>query len=272
MKRVLVAGAGYIGGKVIELFRKNGWEAIGLSLQGNDGLLSCDLGSPQEVNTLPEVDVVVHCAASGRGGADAYRRVYFDGAKNLMARYPGKSLLFTSSSSVYPQVDGEVVTEESAATPERETGRILLAAEAEIVSAGGIVARLAGIYGPGRSSFFRKFIAEDAQLEASGARVMNQIHQEDAANAIYFLLGLGRGQGGEIYNVCDSSPLSQVEIYQGLIDRFGGSMPPSVPRDLNRKRGWTNKRVSNQKIRDLGWVPKYKSFLEGVESLTKAGF
>ena len=38
-------------------------------------------------------------------------------------------LLFTSSTSVYAQTDGSVVTEESPAIPDRETGSLLLAAE-----------------------------------------------------------------------------------------------------------------------------------------------
>ena len=63
-----------------------------------------------------------------------------------------RRLLFTSSTSVYSQRDGSWVTEESETKPARETGRILLETEKLVLERGGMVARLAGIYGPGRSA------------------------------------------------------------------------------------------------------------------------
>jgi nucleoside-diphosphate-sugar epimerase len=44
-------------------------------------------------------------------------------------------------------------------------------------------------------------------------------------------------------------------------------LPATGPRDLNRKRGWTNKRVSNKKLRALGWKPQYPSFREGLTDM-----
>ena len=149
MKRLLVLGAGYLGAEVMGVFRRNGWEVFGASLSGGGGLLCCDVSDPGSVATLPDVDAVVHCAASGRGGEDAYRRVYLDGCRNLVARFPAVKVVFTSSSSVYGQVDGEVVTEESEADPGRETGRVLLESERVVLDAGGVVVRLAGIYRAG---------------------------------------------------------------------------------------------------------------------------
>jgi len=35
---------------------------------------------------------------------------------------------------------------------------------------------------------------------------------------------------------------------------------------MNRKRGWTNKRVSNARLRSLGWVSRYPSFFDAVAS------
>ena len=70
-------------------------------------------------------------------------------ARNICARFSrGAALAFTSSTSVYAQGDGEWVTEESPAEPDRETGRVLRATEEFVLAGGGIVARLAGIYGP----------------------------------------------------------------------------------------------------------------------------
>ena len=196
------------------------------------------------------------CASSGRGGGDAYRQVYLEGCRNLVQRFPDARLLFTSSSSVYAQVNGERVTEESETVPDRETGKILLEAEQVVTGAGGVVARLAGIYGPGRSVLLRKFQSGEAVIEDDGKRFINQIHRDDAAKAVFHLLTLDEFSGGEIFNVSDSGSLSQLEVYQGLARIFGKDLPPFGPRDLNRKRGWTHKRVSNEKaqVEGLGAV------------------
>ena len=44
-------------------------------------------------------------------------------------------------------------------------------------------------------------------------------------------------------------------------------MPPTGPRDPDRKRGWTHKRVSNAKLRATGWEPRFPCFLDAVESI-----
>lgn len=267
MNKVLVVGAGYLGGEVVRGFREVGWNVQGASLGGGEGLIACDVSDPGSVSSLPDADAVVHCAASGRGGENAYRRVYLEGCRNLVRRFPEARLVFTSSSSVYTQQDGEPVTEESETIPDRATGEVLLEAEKVILDAGGVVARLAGIYGPGRSVLLRKFLEGEAVIEEDGRRFINQIHRDDAARAILHLISLEPFPAGEIFNVADSVTLSQLEVYQGLAEIFGKDLPPSGPRDLNRKRGWTHKRVSNAKLRASGWEPDYPGYLDAVADL-----
>ncbi len=264
MKKLLVIGAGYLGDEILSVFREGNWAATGVSLNGGEGLLECDVSDAESVNALPDADAVVHCAASGRGGEDAYRRVYLEGCRNLVRRFPEARLVFTSSSSVYGQTGGEVVTEESEADPGRETGKILLEAERVVLDAGGSVVRLAGIYGPGRSVILRKFLSGEAVIEEDGSRFLNMIHRDDAARAVFHLVAAAKFPDGEIFNVCDTVTRSQREIYAGLAEIFGRDLPPSGPRDLNRKRGWTNKMVSNAKLRRLGWGPVFADFLAAV--------
>ena len=267
MMRILVIGAGYLGTEVMRLFRASGWEAMGAALGGGEGLLACDVGDAGAVRGLPDADAVVHCAASGKGGEDAYRRVYLAGCRNLVERFPGARLLFTSSSWVYAQLDGELVTEESATEPDRGTGKILLEAERVITEAGGVVARLAGIYGPGRSVLLRKFLDGDAVLEDGGGRYINQVHRDDAARAVFHLGTMDPYPSGEIFNVADSATMTQMEVYEGLARIFQRELPPHGRRDLNRKRGWTHKRVSNEKLGASGWKPAYPCFLDAVAGL-----
>ncbi len=159
------------------------------------------------------------------------------------------------------------MTEESDTIPDRATGEILLESERVILDAGGVVARLAGIYGPGRSVLLRKFLEGTAVIEEDGQRFINQIHRDDAARAILHLISLHPFPAAGIFNVSDSVTMTQLEVYKGLAEIFGKELPPSGPRDLDRKRGWTHKRVSNTKLCATGWEPEYPSFLEAVPGL-----
>jgi len=154
------------------------------------------------------------------------------------------------------------VSEESPAEPERETGRILRAAEERVLAAGGVVARLAGLYGPERWALRQRFLDGHAVLEDGGGRWLNQIHRADAAAALGLLLDPATPVG--IYNVADGSPATQREIYAAFAAHFGRELPPYGPADLSRKRGWTHKRVSNAKLCALGWRPIYPSFREAL--------
>ena len=264
--KLLLVGHGYLGQEVARRFRDAAWEVMSVSLHGGDGALACDVSDEVAVQGLPEVDAIVHCAASGRGGPEAYQQVYVDGCRHLVQRYPGKLLLFTSSTSVYAQTDGSVVSEESPAVPDRETGKLLLEAEDVVLQAKGIVARLAGIYGPGRSVILKKFLSGEAILEDDGSRYLNQIHRDDAAEAICHLVC---GQKSGIYNVSDSTPLTQRACYEVLSQQFDQPLPPSGPRDLHRKRGWTHKQVSNLKLRSTGWEPRFPSFLDAAPAVAR---
>jgi nucleoside-diphosphate-sugar epimerase len=273
-QHLLICGSGYLGQAIANTAADRGYEVSTCSLSGGNGSHTCDLGSEESVNMLASMidppDLIVHCASSGKGGPPAYERVYRDGIRHLRSAFPDALILFTSSSSVYGQTDGGIVTEESPAEPDRETGRILIETEKLTTASGGIVCRLSGIYGPGRSVTLKKFLQTEAVIEEDGRRFLNQIHRDDAVSAILHLLSIATDETmscavrGQIYNVSDSCPLSQKTTYQGMADYFKRPLPPTGPRDENRKRGWTHKQVSNAKLRSLGWDPQYPSFLDAM--------
>lgn len=264
---LLLIGHGYLGQAITREFRDHGWNVTPVSLSGGDGSIACDVGDREAVERLPAADFIVHCAASGRGGAEAYQRVYVDGCRHLVDTFAGIPLLFTSSTSVYAQIDGCIVMENSPAIPDRETGSLLLEAEQVTLHAGGIVTRLSGIYGPGRSVILKKFLSGTAVIEEDGRRFLNQIHRDDAARAIFHLASMRPVPCGEIFNLSDSTPLSQHACYEKLGELFPRPMPPAGPRDLNRKRGWTHKQVSNEKLRNTGWQPQFPSFIAAAVSI-----
>jgi nucleoside-diphosphate-sugar epimerase len=224
--KLLLIGQGYLGEAVTRVFREGGWDVAATSLSGANDTISCDVGNPADVSNLPEADFIVHCAASGRGGAEAYQQVYVNGCRNLTEKFPGVPLLFTSSTSVYAQTDGSVVTEESPAIPERETGRLLLEAENITTAAGGIVARLAGIYGPGRNQLL-SLIDGTAKRVIRQGQVFSRIHVEDIANVLQ--ASMAKPNPGGAYNVCDDEASPPQDVVEHGATLLGLPVPPAIP-------------------------------------------
>jgi len=275
MPRILIAGCGYVGQATADLFHAAGWDVEGWTASEESAAAlsakpypSCqvDMSNCDQVSERPGTfDAVIHCASSRGGGVESYRRIYLNGARNLIDRFAETNLLFTSSTSVYAQRDGSWVTEESETNPARETGRVLLEAEKLVLERRGTVARLAGIYGPGRSALLSKFLAGTAIIDPESDRFVNQVHRDDIASAIFFLLTRETPRT-QIYNVVDDQPTLQTECYRWLAQRLGRPLPPIGKSMELRKRGDSNKRVSNANLRSLGWTLQYPTFVDAMET------
>ena len=63
----------------------------------------------------------------------------------------------------------------------------------------------------------------------------------------------------------DNQPLTQRECYEWLATKLDRPAPPITRQTGDRKRGASNKRVSNQKLQELGWTPKFPNFKIGME-------
>jgi nucleoside-diphosphate-sugar epimerase len=273
MPRILIAGCGYVGQATGDLFHAAGWAVEGWTHSAKSAarlstkpypVYAVDISDQAQIRARAGAfDTVIHCASSSGGGVEAYRQIYLNGARNLLVRFSGSQMLFTGSTSVYAQSDGSWVTEESETKPAREEGRILLETEDLVLGDGGIVARLGGIYGPGRSALLTKFLSGTAMIDPENDRFINQVHRDDIAGALFLLLNrpsLGR----EIYNVVDDQPVLQSECYRWLAERMNRPVPPIGKANGQPKRGASNKRVSNAKLRRLGWVPQYRTFAEAM--------
>jgi nucleoside-diphosphate-sugar epimerase len=290
-RKCLIVGCGYVGLALgIELIRR-GHEVFGLRRSSlaeaelkNAGItpLHADVTQPETLKNLPrDFDWVVNCAASGGGGADEYRKVYLEGNRNLiewLADAPPKKFLYTSSTSVYGQNDGSIVTEQSAAEPEADTARVLVETEKFLFEAAhgsqghsphqlyfpAVILRVAGIYGPGRGHWFKQFLRGEAKIEGGGLRWLNMIHRDDLIGVI--IAALERGTPGEIYNATDNEPVTQLKFFEWLAAKLNRPMPPKIPADAEvwRKRGATNKRVSNERLRaELKYEFKFPDFRAG---------
>lgn len=280
--RVLIIGCGYVGFPLGAELAREGHDVFGLrrTRAGEDSLnaagihpLIADIAVAEDLAKLPAgFDWVVNCVASRGGTAEDYRRVYLRGMRNvvewLAPTSPGK-FVYTGSTSVYGQTDGSQVDESSATEPLVETARVLLETEALLVRVArqkgfpAVILRLAGIYGPDRGYWIKQFLNNEARLDGKGERILNMIHRDDVIGTI--IAALKDGRPGEIYNAVDDEPVSQHDFFEWLAMRLGKPMPPVVVADGgSRKRGVTNKKVSNRKLKaELGYGFKYPSFREG---------
>jgi len=257
---LLIAGHGFLG---TEITAQSPYPVTALNRNAEGIALACDITNPNELTKLTVNPThIIHCASSGRGGGpDRYRDIYVTGLKALITRFPDAHITFTSSTSVYSQTDGSIIHEDAETLPSRETGNILLEAEQIALAQGGTIIRLAGLYGENRSHLFKTYMKGDATIEGDGSRHLNQIHRVDAASAILHLIE--KKQTG-LFNGADSTPLTQKNCYEKLSRLTGRPLPPTGPLKLNSKRGWSDKQVSNKKLRDTGWTPQYPSFLDAV--------
>lgn len=286
--RALIVGCGYVGLPLGAELVRLGHTVFGLrrSAATNDELqrvgiapLQADITQPETLRNLPrDFDWVVNCVASGGGGVDEYRLLYLKGMRNLIEWLVPSTqrtsveiprIVYTSSTGVYGQNDGSLVDETSPTEPATETARVLVETEQVLLAAGreknfpAMVLRAAGIYGPERGYLLKQFLRGEARIEGAGARTLNMIHRDDLIRAI--IAALERGRGGEVYNAVDDEPVSQLEFFQWLAAKLGKPLPPVVCEDsaAPRKRGLTNKRISNWKLRtELGFAfthPDYRS-------------
>jgi nucleoside-diphosphate-sugar epimerase len=281
MPRALIAGCGYAGKATADLLFTRDWQVEGWT-QSEESAQECAAGpypvravdisnAAEMANYKNDFDAVIHCASTRGGDVDLYQQIYLRGAVNLLERFKRSRMIFTSSTSVYAQTDGSWVTEESVTEPSRETGRILLETEKLVLASGGTVARLAGIYGPGRSALLRKFLSGEAVIDPENDRFVNQVHRDDIASALALLLDR-QSNGGEIYNVVDDEPIRRSDCYKWLARKLNRPLPSNAKSTSGRKRGDSNKRVSNAKLRGLGWKPRYHNFAEAMENSVLPSF
>lgn len=287
-----IAGCGYLGGAVARAVRQAGARVTALTHNVATAAALAEAGMTPLVASLADetwharvagpVDFILNCVGAGGGDLAAYRRSYYDGMQSLLAWAfagggPGATLVYTSSTSVYPQDAGELVDEDFPVGATSPQSGILVATEELVrhpaaLSAPGtwpfprrFVLRLAGIYGPERQHFSRQ--VRSGSVSGQADAWMNLIHRDDAVAAVLAAWTAPAAVAGGVYNVVDSAPARRGEAAAWLAERFG--VGPVTFTGLARgSRGLPrNRRISNQRLqRELGWAPGYPSFREGCET------
>jgi nucleoside-diphosphate-sugar epimerase len=276
-KSCLIVGCGYVGKPLADRLIHQGW-SVGAVVKSREsyqrlagGELTVFKGDVSDAafwnGLTADWDCIVYCPSTGGGGIEAYQQIHDVGLSHcLQWMKPQARLIYTSSTSVYGQTDGEWVDESSPTEPLSESGAELVKAERRVCGAGQIVLRLGGIYGPDRGVLLKRLRESKGMIPEAHPKWLNLICLNDILAAIQHGLE-GRLKASEVYNVIDSEPASYREIYRWLCQQLNLPLPPTGTPDYFGKRGMTNKRVSNQKLRDAGWAPDYPSFREGYQEL-----
>jgi len=290
--RVAILGCGYVG---IELGRQlsDSHDVVGVR-RSEDGVaaiedagftgVQADITDAVDLRAVPDADVLVFAASSGGRGADAAREIYVEGQRTVLDVFADREdsperYVYTSSTGVYGDHDGDWVDEETEIEPTTEKTEVL--AEAERVALDnaaesgidGTVARYAGLYGPERYRLERYI--EGPVTEG----YLNMVHRDDAAGSVAYLLREDLARG-EVVLVVDDEPVSKWEFADWLAEECGVESPPKRTKgqrleesdlsDAAQRRILTSKRCHNDKLRELGYEFRYPTFREGYRDCIDA--
>jgi nucleoside-diphosphate-sugar epimerase len=175
-------------------------------------------------------------------------------------------VILSSSTGVWGDEDGRIVTEETPAHPTREAGQVLLEAEALLRShprGPGVALRFAGLYGPGRLPRIADLRA-GTPIAADPDSWLNLVHVDDAAEIVRLVAATPHPR--PLYVVSDGRPVRRREWY-GRLAALSASPTPQWDPAAPRVRG-ADKRVDPAVLfRDLPISLAYPDALAALAEL-----
>lgn len=262
--RVVLAGVGDLNRRVARRFLDRGHEVVGLRRSSPDAALgfeqhSLDLAT-QDWPDL-EADWVVMALSAPERTAEGYRQGYVEPVRRLREslgrwRRPPSRVIVVGSSRVYGVDDGRDLDEDSPIEPADWAGEQLATMEAEVdaLPVPATVARLSGIYGPGRD-WLRRMARSLDEKPPKGNHWTNRIHIEDAASALAHLVL--EAPFAERYLVTDRRPAPLYEVLSYLRELEG--LPPI---DIVPEVGG-GKRLRSDRLAGTGFDWRYPDYRAG---------
>jgi len=194
-----------------------------------------------------------------------------------LVRLPGLAWTgYLSTTGVYGDSGGAWVDETTPVAPQTERAKRRAAAEAAwlALTPPAHVFRLAGIYGPGRSTL-DQVRAGTARRIVKPGQAFSRIHVADIAQVLE--ASIDRPNPGAIYNLCDDQPAASAEVVAYACGLLGVEPPPEIPFDQAQLSGLSlsfygeNRRVSNARAkRELDLELLYPTYREGLRALAEA--
>jgi nucleoside-diphosphate-sugar epimerase len=229
---------------------------------------------PLAAEALDGVTHVVVSAPPGDDGDPVLRQLAADFAARARQF---QWVAYLSTTGVYGDHSGGLVTEETPLTPNTERGEKRLLAETQWLDlwrASGLpvhIFRLAGIYGPGRNQLL-SLLDGTAKRVIKQGQVFSRIHVEDIANVLE--ASIAHPAPGTAYNVCDDEASPPQDVVEYGAKLLGLPVPPGIPfeqADLSpmaRSFYADSKRVSNARIKqDLGVKLSFPTYREGLGAI-----
>ena len=185
-------------------------------------------------------------------------------------------LCYFSTVGVYGDFNGGWIDETAPTHPINERSRHRVEAEVawrDYAQSRGLpllILRLAGIYGPGRSSF-DKLREGTARRIVKPGQVFNRIHVEDIGRVTQ--LAAQRRLAGT-FNLADDEPAPPQDLVTYAAEKLGMAPPAEIAFDkaemtpMARSFYSDNKRVSNKAIKQaLGIDLLYPTYVQGLDAI-----
>jgi nucleoside-diphosphate-sugar epimerase len=284
-KQLVVFGAGYVGAALVDralgggakvaALTRNLERAEALRARGAEVLVA-DIATPEAwIGQLDcRFDYVVNCVSGGGAGVDGYHRSYIDGLRSLLqwaeATNQEGRLVYTGSTSVYAQGEGQRVTEADPAIGRDERSAILVQAEALALGWPGVatVLRLAGIYGPGRHYLLDELRAGAIAIAGRAGHHLNLIHRDDVVGAIEQVLQAeAEAVDRQVFNVADDGPAPKGEVVHWLAQRLHRPAPTFETAAPGRRGLVPDRVIANDRLKRLGWRPSFANYRAGYEAI-----
>ena len=284
---VLILGAGFSGSAIAKAFLPLAQSVTGTTRSEDKlaGLLALGIDalvydgttiSPELAAAMKRTTHLIQSIAPGRDGDPMMR----PGTPSLAELMPNLEWAgYLSTVGVYGDHGGAWVAEDASLEPISARSVERVAAEQAWLAVGQVqnipvaVLRLSGIYGPGRNAFCN-LAAGTARRLIKPNQVFNRIRVEDIAGATVFLSG--RSIGG-VFNITDHEPAPPQDIVAEAARLMGVAPPPEMPFEtaelspMARSFYGENKRVSNTRLRDLGFVFRFPDYRISLAELWSNG-
>ena len=281
-----VVGCGYVGSTAARHFAQLGLEVTGTTTSPSRLQELCDLvdhpriyragdpgSDPSFMNSLDGLLIAI-APTSVSMEEDNYRAVYGAGVTALVEAIKSRQsdrplhVTYLSSAGVYGNQFGAVCDESTPTDRSNSANALLADAEHAILSlnASGTstcVLRLGGIYGPNKdiASYIRS--ASGQMVPKYGSHVNAWVHLQDIIRGIDFAFSK---QLKGIFNLVDDLQVSRRDLSNLLCDDQG--LAPVIWDNHDRPDARIfNARVSNEKLKKLGFQPSICSMLDPVTAV-----
>lgn len=287
---MLILGAGYSGKEIAKTFLQKGFRVSGTtrSEEALETLQSIGLeplvfdGQTLSDKAHAKLQTVTHLVqsispAGDNGGTDVFLELIGHDLKAAMPKL--QWIAYLSTVGVYGDHGGKWVNEEATPQPISKRSIERLATEhawSRAASSADIplsILRLSGIYGPGRNTFLNLERGTAKRLIKKD-QVFNRIRVEDIASSVGFL---SERKLAGIFNVTDNEPAPPQDLVTYAAELMAIN-PPVVQAfetatltPMARSFYGENKRVSNAKIRDLGFSFQYPEYRKSLLQLWDSG-